>query len=196
LFNYLKMHLRKRYSIKIPKNVNVLYCSQKKILIVTGPLKRKSLKLNIQINVLMSEKLIIVSNSRFKTDSLFSNKQKKALRGTVTARIKQMLIEVSHVLHQKINFVGVGYRAFILENIKHQIMFKLGYSHPIYFKIPNFLKVQDVKSTKLFLYGEMSYDTLTQTTSSIRQCKVPEPYKGKGILREGEKILLKKGKKI
>ena len=42
----------------------------------------------------------------------------------------------------------------------------------------------------------MSEERITQVAALLRKCKKPEPYKGKGILYEGEKIKLKKGKKI
>ena len=49
--------------------------------------------------------------------------------------------------------------------------------------------------TKLSVYGH-SYQQITSTASQIRLNKIPEPYKGKGILYENEKIKLKEGKKI
>ena len=49
--------------------------------------------------------------------------------------------------------------------------------------------------TKLFIYGN-SYRNVTQTAALIRSYKKPEPYKGKGILYETEKIVLKEGKKV
>ena len=56
--------------------------------------------------------------------------------------------------------------------------------------------IRRAKFTKLFLFGNCSFDTLTQTAAQIRAFKRPEPYKGKGILHDQEKIILKKGKKI
>jgi ribosomal protein L6P/L9E len=48
----------------------------------------------------------------------------------------------------------------------------------------------------MFIFGNTSYNSLTQVTSQIRSCKVPEIYKGKGILYYQEKVILKKGKKV
>lgn len=73
--------------------------------------------------------------------------------------------------------------------------FKLGYSHFIYFKIPKNLKIFCLKANKLFILGN-SYLFVTQIAALIRSYKVPEPYKGKGILYTTEKIALKEGKKI
>ena len=52
-----------------------------------------------------------------------------------------------------------------------------------------------VKTNKLFIIGN-SYQFVTQIAALIRSCKVPEPYKGKGILYATEKITLKEGKKV
>jgi len=52
-----------------------------------------------------------------------------------------------------------------------------------------------LKNNKLFLIGNSSI-FLTQVAALIRSYKIPEPYKGKGILYMSEKITLKEGKKI
>ena len=57
------------------------------------------------------------------------------------------------------------------------------------------IKIFCLKTTELFIYGN-SYQNVTQTASLIRSYKKPEPYKGKGILYDTEKITLKEGKKI
>ena len=65
----------------------------------------------------------------------------------------------------------------------------------LYFQVPVKIGVFCFKATKLFIYGN-SYQNVTKIASLIRSYKKPEPYKGKGILYETEKITLKKGKKI
>ena len=106
------------------------------------------------------------------------------------------MIEVTYTLYQKLNLVGVGYRVFAHEKITNQIYLKLGYSHLIYHRIPDEISSYCQKFTKLFIFGNSSINLLTQTAAQIRHCKLPEPYKGKGILYDQEKIILKKGKKI
>lgn len=187
-------NIKSRYSIKIPKNTIIIYCDKKKLLTVIGPLAKKSLKLKVRVKILKS--LIIVSSTPF--SKLSSNMQKKftALQGTTTALIKQLILETSYVIYKKLKLVGVGYRALDVENYENKLLFfKLGYSHPIFIKIPKKLRIFCLKRTKLFLYGN-SYQGIAQTAAKIRSYKKPEPYKGKGILQETEKIILKEGKKI
>jgi large subunit ribosomal protein L6 len=187
---------KKKYSIKVPQNVRILYCDKKNLITFIGPLATKSLKLKIKL-VLISSANLIVATSLPVDKRLISNfKKSKMLQGTTVAKIKQILIEVTYVLSRKLNLVGVGYRAFAHEKLANQIYFKLGYSHLIYFRIPAGLTSNCLKFTKVFLSGNSSYDTLTQTAAQIRNCKLPEPYKGKGILHDQETIILKKGKKV
>lgn len=187
---------KKKYLIKIPKNVTVLYCSKKKIITIIGPIAQKSLKLQVKINLLRNERMIDVSSQPFLK---LSNNQKKkilAAQGTTISLIKQLISETSYILYKKLKLVGVGYKAFDVDNYESTLLsLKLGYSHPIYFKIPEESQIFCLKKTKLFVFGN-SYQNITQTASLLKSYKKPEPYKGKGILYETEKINLKEGKKV
>ena len=188
--------IQTKYCIKIPKNITVFYCYQKKIIILKGPLKQKLLKLKVKISLQEIKKIIKVSSTPFSKMSNNQKKKIKAIQGTTVALIKQSIVEISSVFYQKLKFVGVGYRALKIEDYQNKLLlFKLGYSHPIYFKIPDKLKIFCLKFTKLFIFGNC-YQNVTQITALIRLNKFPEPYKGKGILYENEKIILKEGKKI
>jgi len=189
-------NFKKKYSIKIPKNIKILYCDKKNLITFIGPLLTKSLNLKTKLFLIPSSNLIIVTDFPSASKSKIGFKNGKKLQGTMVAKIKQNLIETTNVLSQKLNLVGVGYRVFPYEKLSNQIYFKLGYSHLLYFRIPTGLNVNCFKFTKLLLSSNNSYDSLTQTTAQIRACKLPEPYKGKGILYDKETIILKKGKKI
>lgn len=188
--------MQTRQIVKIPDNIKVFYCKKKNIIIFKGPIGQKSLKIDdlLTISCINQELNLLdaVSNK-------FSNHEKKklrSLRGSTVSVLKQLLIEITTPVFQKLNLVGVGYRAFPVEHFEnHLLMLRLGYSHPIYFKIPSKTSVFCLKLTKLFVYGN-SYQQITFTAARIRSNKVPEPYKGKGIVYENEKILLKEGKKI
>ncbi len=187
---------KNKYIIKIPNHVTVLYFYDKDILTIIGPLKKKSLKIKLKVFFSEDQKTVTVSS---KSCLKISNKQKKninALRGTTVAIIKQIILETSYLLYQKLKFVGIGYRTFDVDNFENKLLlFRLGYSHPIFFKINEEAKIFCLKRIKLFVYGN-SYQNITQTAALIRSYKKPEPYKGKGILYENEKINLKEGKKV
>lgn len=186
----------KKYIIKIPEDNTILYSEKKQILTIIGPLATKSLKLPVKLILSKQTKTIYVSSTPFSKISNNEQKNLKAIRGTFVALIKQLNLETSSIFYQKLNLVGVGYRAFDVDRFKNELlMFKLGYSHPIYFKIPKNLNIFCLKMTKLFIYGN-SYQDINKTAALIQSYKLPEPYKGKGILYENQKIVLKEGKKV
>ena len=185
-------NFKKKYIIKVPKDIKVTYCVNKNLIIFSGKLKKEFMELKVKIILFPKNNIIIVSDIPVKVGL----KNFKKLQGTTAALIKQRLIEISYLLFIKLCFVGVGYRVFFYKKFDNQVYFKLGYSHLVYFNIPNELSVFCNKSVKIFLFGKSSYNKLTQTAAQIRFCKIPEIYKGKGILYNHEKVLLKKGKKI
>lgn len=189
-------HIARRYIVKIPANISLLYSEQKKILTLMGPLGKKSLKLKTKIIISNKTKFVKVTPNSFHSISKNEQKKLKLFQGTTVALLKQMISEISILLCKKLKLVGVGYRVFLLEIFNNKLLqFKLGYSHNIYFKVPKNLSVFCLKSTKLFVSGNF-YQYVSQITSLIRSYKKPEPYKGKGILYEHEKILIKEGKKV
>lgn len=190
-------YFQKKYTIKIPENVNTFYCDKKKIITFAGPLKKKSLKLEVKPFFSYTLNSLIISDLSNTQNSVSGRKKAKIMQGTTLAIIKHALIEINYKLYNKVKFVGVGYRSFQMNNpLENQIFLKLGYSHMIYFRIPSPLNTYVVKFTTLFIFGNSSYNEITKLVSLIRDCRLPEPYKGKGVLRYEEKILLKKGKKI
>ena len=185
-----------RQIVNIPNNINIFYCKEKKIIIFKGPLRQKSLKINNLLTISYTNQHIEVKHDIPDKLSNYNKKKLQSVQGTTVSLFKQVLIEITVPIYQKLKLVGVGYRVFPVENFEdYLLLFRLGYSHPIYFKIPSKINIFCLKLTKLFIYGH-SYQQLTSTASRIRLNKIPEPYKGKGILYENEKIILKEGKKI
>ena len=187
--------MNSKYIIKIPLNVSIYYCSFNKLLIISGKYGLKSIKLLTKINI-HKQKYLQLTNNLF---TKISNKKKKRLKsylGTLKSKIAQIILNVSLLHCKKLKFIGIGYKTFLLKFKQTEILhFRLGYSHNIYFKIPKKITIFCLKSTKIFIFGN-SYDYICQIAAVIRALKIPEPYKGKGILYHNEKINLKEGKKI
>lgn len=181
----------KKYTVRIPDKINLFYSETKKIIIIKGPHAQRSLKIDTKLRIKKNE----LEVTSLPLSKLRNNLQKKLKekQGTTTALIKQLLMATCTIIYKKLNFKGIGYKVSFIEN--NLLLLKLGYSHPIYFKTPKNLKIFSLKLTKLFLSSN-SYQNVTFTASLIRSKKLPEPYKGKGILYENEKIKLKEGKKI
>lgn len=184
----------KRYLIKVPSDITILYCNKKQALLIKGALGNKILKLQMKLEIFNLNKLINVTNLPFK--KLSNKKTMRSLRGTTVSLIKQAFLEVSTLIYRKLKLVGVGYKIFIIKNEATQVIhFKLGYSHSIYFRVPSSISIKCYKAIKLFISGNRS-NYVSQIAALFRSYKIPEPYKGKGILYSNEHIQLKEGKKI
>ena len=164
--------LKKKYTIKIPKKIKIIYFDKKNIITFVGPSQTKSLKLEVKVFLVPESQLIVVSKIPALDTSAVGLKNAKKLQGTTVSKIKQSLIETTYTLYTKLNLVGVGYRVFSHEKLSNQIFLKLGYSHLIYFKVPSDLNSFCQKFTKLFLFGNCSFDSLTRTAAQIRNCKL------------------------
>lgn len=182
-------------NIKIPKNTLIIYSNCKQMLTLIGPITTKSLKITVKLNVIKHLNTIKVTSESFVSLSNNIKKKIRIVQGLTTASIKQLLMETTAFVYKKLRFVGVGYRALEVGDFKGKLlMFKLGFSHPLYYRISDKLKLFCLKFTRLYVYG-CSYQDVTQAAAVIRLYKKPEPYKGKGILYFNEKIKLKEGKK-
>ena len=192
----MRKKLSKKYYIKIPKDVKIIYNEKKNILIFIGPVQTKILKVYFKIYIINSQNLIYVT--KIANTKIIAKKKKMSDsgRGTILSKIKQTLLEVSVILMKKLKLIGVGYKAFSINLLKTELLkFNLGFSHFIYYKIPKNTQIILQKSTSLYIFSH-SYEGVYQTAANIRKYKVPEPYKGKGILYDNEQIILKQGKKI
>lgn len=192
----MKKTLKKRYNIKIPKDISVIFCNKKKIITFIGPKGYKSLKLKVNILINKTKNSIKISSIPFYNIPNNEKKKIKAIQGTTVALLKQILIEISTIIYKKLKIIGVSYRALSEESFNNQLLLlKLGFSHLIFFKISEELSLFCKKRTQIFISSNY-FQNLTHVTALIRNLKSPEPYKGKGILYENEKLILKTGKKI
>lgn len=187
-----------RYVLKIPSQISVLYCKEKKKLLISNGLKKMTIDLQVKLKILKQKNCIVVTDQPFYKVSSKASKQNKSLQGKYYFIIKKTFKNIKTVTCKKLKLVGVGYKVFLITNgeVSYKLLhFKLGYSHNIYYKIPKNLEVKIRQSNKIFILGH-DYDLVSKTASVIRSYKYPEPYKGKGILYFNESIELKEGKKL
>lgn len=186
----------KKYILKIPKNTLLYYCSTNQVVIVSNSKNYKTFKLKTKLILKKTKKIMKVTRIPFFKISNNYQKKLKAIQATQVTLLKQLFLDNSSKFCKKLKLVGVGFRVSTFEILTNNFLhFKLGYSHSIYFKIPKNLKTFCIKSNTLFLIGD-SYLFVTQIAALIKSLKIPEPYKGKGILYTTEKITLKEGKKV
>lgn len=170
--------------INLTPNVEVQYTDT--VLTVKGNNGTLTLQvpLNLGLKVDSAEKKIIL-----KPDEL-TNKT-KSLWGLYRTLINNMVYGVSTGFTKVLEVNGVGYKLSIDNKF---LTLSLGYSHEIKVAIPDKIKLSSPKAGTLVIFGS-NKETVGQFASLIRSLRKPEPYKGKGVMYEGEKIRRKEGKK-
>ncbi len=118
----------------------------------------------------------------------------KALHGLSRALVNNMIVGVTEGFKKSLELVGVGYRVTNTGNLLEII---IGYSHPIYFYVPDEVKVEtktEKGSNPTIILTSNDKQLLGQVAAKIRAFRRPEPYKGKGIKYTGEILRRKAGK--
>jgi large subunit ribosomal protein L6 len=117
--------------------------------------------------------------------------KERALHGTTRAVIANMVHGVSSGFTTVLEVEGVGYRA---EMQGKDLALFVGYSHPVKMEPPAGISFEvDLKTRQIKVNG-YDREVVGQTASEIRRVRPPEPYHGKGIRYQGEKIRRKAGK--
>ena len=119
------------------------------------------------------------------------SRQARSIWGMSRTMISNMFRGVTTGYAQKLELVGVGYRAAMKGS---SLNLSLGYSHEIDFPPPAGIKIETPKPTEIMITG-IDKQLVGQTAANIRSMRPPEPYKGKGVKLEGEYIFRKEGKK-
>jgi len=115
----------------------------------------------------------------------------RSLWGTAQRTVANMVKGVSAGFTVTLNLVGVGYRASVAGN---RIVLQLGFSHDVVYDLPAGISAKCEKPTEIVISGS-SKQQVGQIAAEIRNFRKPEPYKGKGVIRENEYVVRKEGKK-
>ena len=97
---------------------------------------------------------------------------------------------VTEGFRKDLDIVGVGYRAEVKGK---QVVFALGYSHPVVFDIPNGIEIAIDKQTHVTVTG-IDRQLVGQVAADIHAMRKPDPYKQKGVRYTGEILKKKAGK--
>ena len=175
--------------ISIPSGVNVDF--KDNVVTVKGPKGELSQKVDPSIKVKVEDGQIT-----FEVDenSPVNYKQKNAFHGLYRSLVNNMVVGVSEGYTKTLELVGVGYR---VSNKGNLIEFALGYTHPIFLELPKEVKVEtksERNQNPLLILESCDKQLIGLICAKIRSFRKPEPYKGKGILFQGEVIRRKSGK--
>lgn len=111
--------------------------------------------------------------------------------GTTQRNVANMVKGIDQGFTVNMDLNGVGYRASVAGS---RLTMQLGYSHDIVYEIPQGISIKCDKPTSISINGA-SKQKVGQIAAVLRSYRKPEPYKGKGVIRQNEYVVRKEGKK-
>jgi large subunit ribosomal protein L6 len=170
-----------RMPITIPSGVTVKM--EGNVVTVTGPKGELTRDLHPDMIIKMEENTIIVERPS-------ENKQHRSLHGLTRTLISNMVIGVTEGYKKTLEIAGVGYRA---AKAGTRLNLTLGFSHPVFVDPPEGITLDCPAPNRIVISG-INKESVGAMAANIRSFREPEPYKGKGIKYEGERIRRKIGK--
>ncbi len=167
--------------INIPSGVDVTNSGQD--ISVKGKFGTLENQLPDQLEITQNDGMLIVSLRN-------QTRNGRALHGLYRTLVNNMIIGVSEQFQRNLTLNGVGYRAAVQGK---SIILNLGYSHPVEMEIPEGITIEVTRNTQINLKA-CDKEQLGLFAAKIRAWRPPEPYKGKGIIYEGEIVRRKAGK--
>ena len=170
--------------VALPKGVTATVANGK--IEVKGPKGQLSRPVTPNVKVKIENNEVIVQPTIVGRDGA-------RFQGLARSLINGMVQGAATGYTKTLQLVGTGYRA----EVKGKTLnLSLGFSHPVNFPIPEGVTVQipgDSKGTIIILTGA-NKEVMGQTAAKIRSFRPPEPYGGKGVRFQGEKVREKAGK--
>lgn len=171
--------------VNVPEGVSITV--DKNTVNVKGPKGELSQQIDPDITCKVEDGVLTVERPT-------EQKRHKALHGLYRSLVSNMVEGVSNGFKKEMELVGVGYKASVQNNV---LELNLGYSHSIYFAVPEEIKVtaetEKGKNPKVTVEG-IDKQLVGQISAKIKSLRKVEPYKGKGIRFVGEQIRRKAGK--
>ena len=171
-----------KHPVPVPSGVSVEIVNR--ILKAKGKLGELSLRLSDEVEAKLEDGKVVVTP---RSDS----KRARTLWGTTRALVNNMVAGVSTGFSKTLDINGVGYRAQVQGK---NLQLQLGFSHDVVYPIPAGVTIKCETPTQITISGA-DRQRVGQVAAEIRAFRKPEPYKGKGIKYDKERILRKEGKK-
>lgn len=170
-----------RMPIDIPAGVNVNLDGH--VITVKGPKGELTRTLHPDMKITVADNVITVERPS-------DEKEHRALHGLTRALVANMVTGVTTGFKKELEIVGVGYRAQMKGK---KLALTLGFSHPLELDAPEGVTVECPTATTIVVSGANN-ETVGEFAAKIRDYRLPEPYKGKGIRYAGEHVRRKAGK--
>ena len=134
--------------------------------------------------------LFELADGQLKARTVREDKSLGKFHGLGRTLVANAVLGVTEGFKKELDIVGVGYRA---EAKGRQVVFALGYSHPVVFDIPQGIEVVVSSQTHITVTG-VDRQLVGQVAADIRRLRKPDPYKQKGVRYTGEVLKKKAGK--
>ncbi|APO47860.1 50S ribosomal protein L6 [Paenibacillus sp. FSL H7-0942] len=170
-----------RKPITVPSGVDITLDNT--VITVKGPKGTLTRELHKDMKV-------TVENNEITVVRPSDNKTHRSLHGTTRSVVNNMVSGVTEGFAKSLELVGVGYRA---SKSGDKIVLNVGYSHPVEITPEAGIEFEVPSNTKIIVRG-IDKERVGAYAAKIRSVREPEPYKGKGIKYEGERIIRKEGK--
>ncbi len=170
-----------RMPITVPSGVEVTINGQQ--VSAKGPKGTLGLTVAEPIKVSQADGVITVARPN-------DERMVRSLHGLSRTLVANVIEGVTNGYSLTINIVSVGYR--VAEKGK-DLEFQLGYSHVINFPAPEGISYKVESPTKLVISG-IDKQLVGETAAKVKKLRKADPYKGKGLRLEGEKVRRKAGK--
>jgi len=131
-----------------------------------------------------------IENEKLVVTRINDEKKTREYHGLIRSLLQNMITGVDEKFSKTLIAEGVGYK-FQIDKTK--LILNVGFTHPIEFIIPPDLTIKLESPTKIQISG-VDKEKVGFLAAKVRDMRPPEPYKGKGILYQGEKIIRKAGK--
>lgn len=170
-----------RTPIPIPQGVEVEINGN--VVTVRGPKGTLSRELHPDMRIEKQDASIEVSRP---TD----DRRHRSLHGLTRTLVANMVTGVTTGFSKRLEVTGVGYRA---QQVGKDVVLQVGFSHPVHVESPEGIGLTVEGNNRIVVSG-ISKELVGETADRIKRAKLPEPYKGKGIRYQGERIRTKVGK--
>lgn len=167
--------------IEIPAGVEIT--KQDRTITVKGPLGTLEQAIDKSMIIEVEDNVLSVKRPT-------ENKRHRAFHGLYRALIQNMVDGVTKGFEKRLRIEGVGYRA---SKAGKDLTLQVGHSHPVVMTDPEGITVEVPSNTEIIVKG-IDKQLVGNYAAKIRAWREPEPYKGKGIRYQGERVRRKEGK--
>ena len=171
-----------RMPITVPAGVDVKI-TEDNFVTVKGPKGTLNQKLHPDMIIEKNGAEIIIKRPS-------ENKEHRALHGLTRSLLANMVTGVTEGFSKELEVNGVGYRAQLQGK---KLVLNLGYSHPVEMEPVDGIEIEVPAPNKIIVKGA-DKQLVGHIAANIREKRLPEPYKGKGIKYATEHIRRKEGK--